>query len=192
MSNQDPHVNRRGFLRSAGGGAALAAALPAAARAASKPAAGRVLGANDRINVAIIGCGGRGTYVGNEFAKAGSSSHNAQIVAVCDVYQKRVTLNKDKHKCDGTLDYREILNRSDVDAVIVATPDHWHAPVALAAMDKGKDVYLEKPMCHTVDEVKALIDTVRETKRVVQVGSQTTSGDQWHQAKRMISEGMLG
>jgi len=194
MSNQEPNVNRRNFIKTAGGvGAALGAASPlAAARPASKPASGRVLGANDRINVAIIGCGGRGTYVGNEFAKAGSSSHNAQIVAVCDVYQKRVTLNKDKHKCDGTLDYREILNRSDVDAVIVATPDHWHAPVALAAMDKGKDVYLEKPMCHTVDEVKALIDTVRETKRVVQVGSQTTSGDQWHQAKRLISEGMLG
>ncbi|MBN8734233.1 MAG: Gfo/Idh/MocA family oxidoreductase [Acidobacteria bacterium] len=194
MSNQEPNVNRRNFLRTAGGvGAALSAASPlAAARPSSKPASGRVLGANDRINVAIIGCGGRGTYVGREFSKAGTSTHNAQIVAVCDVYQKRVSMNKDMHKCDGTLDYREILNRSDVDAVIVATPDHWHAPVALAAMDKGKDVYLEKPMCHTVDEVKALIDTVRETKRVVQVGSQTTSGDQWHQAKRLISEGMLG
>jgi hypothetical protein len=95
-------------------------------------------------------------------------------------------------KCDGTLDYREILNRSDVDAVIVATPDHWHAKIALEAMDKGKDVYLEKPMCHTVAEVKQLIDTVRETKRIVQVGSQTTSGDQWWKARKAIADGMLG
>jgi predicted dehydrogenase len=193
MSNQGPNVNRRIFLKSASAvGTALTAATPLLARPASKPASGRVLGANDRINVAIIGAGGRGTYVGKEFAKAGSSTHNAKIVAVCDVYQKRVTANKEFHKCDGTLDYREILNRSDVDAVIVATPDHWHAPIALAAMDKGKDVYLEKPMCHTVDEVKQLSDTVKETKRVLQVGSQTTSGDQWHQAKRLIGEGMLG
>ncbi|MEP7366200.1 MAG: Gfo/Idh/MocA family oxidoreductase [Acidobacteriota bacterium] len=193
MSNQHSNVNRRNFLKSAGAvGTAISAASPLLARPYSKPASGRVLGANDRINVAVIGTGGRGTYVAREFAKAGSTTHNAKIVAVCDVYQKRVDANKDFHKCDGTLDYREILNRSDVDAVIVATPDHWHAPIALAAMDKGKDVYLEKPMCHTVDEVKQLIDTVKETKRVLQVGSQTTSADQWAKAKKLISDGMLG
>jgi predicted dehydrogenase len=181
-------LNRRDFIR---GAAATGAAqsLFAVGKAAS---AGRIIGANDRINVAVIGAGGRGTYVAREFAAVGKNGANAQIIAACDVYQKRVTLNKDIHKCDGYLDYREVLNRSDVDAVIVATPDHWHAKIALEAMDRGKDVYLEKPMCHTVEETRQLIDTVKESKRVLQVGSQTTSGDQWHQAKRVIGEGMIG
>jgi predicted dehydrogenase len=76
--------------------------------------------------------------------------------------------------------------------VIVATPDHWHAPIALEAMDKGKDVYLEKPMCHTSEEARDLVNTVRETKRVLQVGSQTTSGDQWAKAQKAIADGMIG
>ncbi|MBM3797563.1 MAG: Gfo/Idh/MocA family oxidoreductase [Acidobacteria bacterium] len=186
-------LKRREFLA---GTLATQAAAFAAARPAAK-SAGRVLGANDRISVGVIGTGGRGSYVAREFMNVGKGEANAQIVAVCDVYQKRVNRNKEFFtkeygKCDGYLDYREILNRSDIDAVIVATPDHWHAPIALAAMDRGKDVYLEKPMCHTVEEARQLAATVKETKRVLQVGSQTTSGDQWHQAKRVIAEGMLG
>ena len=113
-------------------------------------------------------------------------------MAVCDVYEKRKKANAEKFKCDGYLDYREILGRSDVDAVIVATPDHWHAKIALDAMDHGKDVYLEKPMCHTNEEIKQLVNTVKETKRVLQVGSQTTSGDQWWKARKAIADGMIG
>ncbi|MBZ2183118.1 MAG: Gfo/Idh/MocA family oxidoreductase [Bryobacter sp.] len=177
-------LNRRSFLVSTG-------ALSASSAFAAKPS-GRVLGANDRINVAVIGAGGRGFYVAREFNKAGKAEANAQIVGVCDVYQKRVNRGKEAFQCDGTLDYREILTRSDVDAVIVATPDHWHATIALEAMDKGKDVYLEKPMCHTIEEARRLTETVRETKRVLQVGSQTTSGDQWAQARKVIADGMLG
>jgi predicted dehydrogenase len=188
-------VNRRTFLKSTGvAGATLGLAGSALA---AKPSA-RVLGANDRINVGVIGVGGRGTYVGRTFAEVGKDKANAQVLAVCDVYQKRVTANKTAHKeryqteVEGYLDYREVLNRNDVDAVVIATPDHWHAKIALEAMDKGKDVYLEKPMCHTVEEAKQLIDTVKETKRVLQVGSQTTSGDQWHKAKQAIADGMIG
>ncbi|MCC6588523.1 MAG: Gfo/Idh/MocA family oxidoreductase [Bryobacterales bacterium] len=189
----DRTVNRRSFLA---GAAALSAAAPSFAKMSARSAA-RVLGANDRINVGVIGTGGRGSYVAREFAKAGKGDGNCQIVAVCDVYQKRVNANKEHFtkeygKCDGYLDYREIVNRADVDATVVATPDHWHAKIALEAMDHGKDVYLEKPMCHTVEEAKQLVATVKETKRVLQVGSQTTSGDQWHQARRVITEGYLG
>jgi len=90
------------------------------------------------------------------------------------------------------LDYRELLNQSDVDAVIVATPDHWHGKIALEAMDKGKDVYLEKPMTHTNEEAHQLVNTVKETKRVLQVGSQTTSADMWWKAKKAIADGMIG
>jgi len=166
--------------------------------AKSAKSASRVLGANDRINVAVIGNGGRGGYVGRKFSEVGAANGDkCQIVAVCDCYQRRITKAKEfyaeKYKpVDGYLDYREVLNRADVDAVIVATPDHWHAPIALAAMDAGKDVYLEKPMCHTIEEAKKLSETVKETKRVLQVGSQTTSADQWAKAKKAIADGMIG
>lgn len=187
--------NRRDFLKGAGAaGAGLGLAASAFAKSASspKPAAGRVIGANDRINIGVIGCGGRGAYVANVFQRMGQEK-NCQIAAVCDVYQKRVTENKNRLKVEfGTLDYREVIARNDIDAVIVATPDHWHAAVALAAMDAGKDVYLEKPMCHTIEEAKKLSDTVRETRRVLQVGSQTTSAGQWWEAKKAIAGGMIG
>jgi len=114
------------------------------------------------------------------------------VAAVCDVWQKRVDQSKAALKCDGYLDYKELLARSDLDAVIIATPDHWHATMAIAAMKSGKDVYLEKPMCHTVEEARQLVETVEETGRVLQVGSQTTSADQWHKAKKAIADGMIG
>jgi predicted dehydrogenase len=188
-------TNRRDFLRAAGiAGPALAAAGNAlGARTSSSKTSARAIGANDRINIGIIGCGGRGTYVGEYFARIGKEGKNpCQIVSVCDVYQKRVTENKKKHNCDGTLDYREVISRKDVDAVIVATPDHWHAKIALEAMDHGKDVYLEKPMCHTIEEAQKLVLTVKETGRILQVGSQTTSADQWWKAKKAIADGMIG
>ncbi len=193
----EENIKRRNFLMGATAAGTALSSPSFAARPSSKAAsAGRVIGANDRINVAVIGVGGRGASDARQFAVAGKEA-NCQIVAVCDPYRKRVNSNKDYFakmygECMGTLDYREILERSSVDAVVVATPDHWHAPIALQAMDKGKDVYLEKPMCHTVEEARQLVNTVRETKRVLQVGSQTTSGDQWHQAKKAIADGMIG
>lgn len=183
--------NRRQFV---GGAAAMTLASHALAKTANKVNPSRVIGANDKINVAVIGTGGRGFYVADRFDKYAQNVKQGacQVVGVCDVYQKRVTAAKARFNCMGTLDYREILANKDVDAVIVATPDHWHAPIALEAMDKGKDVYLEKPMCHTVEEVKQLISTVKETGRIVQVGSQTTSGDQWWKARKAIADGMIG
>jgi predicted dehydrogenase len=136
--------------------------------------------------------GARGAYLARRFAEVGEKLNPCQIIAVCDVYEKRKRLHAEKHKCSGYLDYRELLERADIDAVVIATPDHWHARIALEAMDKGKDVYLEKPMCHTIEEAKQLSATVRETKRVLQVGSQTTSADQWHKAKQYIAEGAIG
>ncbi len=185
-------VDRRGFLKTAGAaGLALGAAGQAFARGA-KASTGRVVGANDRIQVGVVGVGGRGSYVSGVFARYGEKTNACQIVGVCDVYEKRKKVAADRHKCPGYLDYRELIGRSDVDAIIVATPDHWHAKIALAAMDAGKDVYLEKPMCHTNEEIKQLVQTVKETGRVVQIGSQTTSGDQWWKARKAIQDGMIG
>ena len=160
-----PPVARRDFLKkasAAGIGLGLANSALAAARGGKPAQSGRVIGANDRINVAVIGYGGRGTYVSRTFQKFGDD-HNAacQIVAVCDVYEKRKRAGAEHFKVDGYLDYREVLAKPDVDAVIVATPDHWHARIALDAMDKGKDVYLEKPMCHTNEEIRELVNTVQ-------------------------------
>ena len=188
-------MDRRDFLTSAGSvSAAIGAAgsASAASKGATKAASGRVIGANDKINVGLIGGGGRGTYVAREFAGVGEKSGACQIVAVCDVYEKRKRMNAERHKVEGYLDYREVIARKDVDAVIVATPDHWHATVAIEAMKAGKDVYCEKPMCHTIEETNALRQTVKETGRIMQVGSQTTSGDQWHKAKQAIKDGAIG
>ena len=185
-------VDRRGFLKTAAGvGATLGVAGQLlAARPASKT--GRVIGANDRINLGMVGQGGRGAYLSRQFTAYGEKTNACKIVAVCDVYEKRKRASAEKYKADGYLDYREVINRSDVDAVVIATPDHWHAKVALEAMDNGKDVYVEKPMTHTIEEALQLSNTVRETKRVLQVGSQTTSADQWHKAKKAIADGMIG
>jgi predicted dehydrogenase len=186
-------LNRRDFVKSAAGASAtLGLTTKALAATSRKLSPGRVIGANDRINVGVIGAGGRGVHVASRFAAIGEKTNACQMVAVCDVWQKRVSTNKERFHCDGYLDYREVISRGDVDAVIIATPDHWHAKMALEALDSGKDVYLEKPMCHTIKEARNLVNTVRETKRILQVGSQTTSADQWHKAKKAIADGMIG
>jgi predicted dehydrogenase len=186
-------LDRRDFLRKAvGTTAALTAASSAFAKGPAK-ASSRVVGANDIINLGVIGVGGRGSYLAKQFKKFGEDNPNScRIAAVCDVYEKRKRQAAEFHGVKGYLDYREVLALNDIDAVIVATPDHWHARVALDAMDRGKDVYCEKPMTHTIDEALQLSRTVKETKRVLQVGSQTTSADQWHKAKKAIADGMIG
>jgi predicted dehydrogenase len=193
-------VDRRDFLvRAASVGASLGVAKTAlAGRSGQAAAARRVLGANDRINIGVIGVGGRGYSDGRDFSAYGKKNNNClQILAVCDVYEKRKRQSEEFFKSQGYetkgyLDWNEVVARNDLDAVIVATPDHWHAKIAIAAMESGKDVYLEKPMCHTSDEAHQLIDAVKKTKRVLQVGSQTTSADQWYKAKKAIADGMIG
>src|SRR5208337_69071 len=164
--------SRRSFLKTTAiGGAALAAA----------PAWQRVLGANDRINVALIGLGARGSDHLSLVLQHRANKADIEVVALCDVYQKR--LNMALEKVPGAKAYvhhQEVLQRSDIDAVFIATPDHWHAPIAIAAMESGKDVYLEKPMTHTAEESKTLAHKTKELKRVVQVGVQGLSWNRWH------------
>ncbi len=188
MSEQTS-VNRRTFLKAASA-ASIGVSMARAATGAT--AAGRIIGANDRINLGAIGVGGRGSYDAWKFAQIGEKNNSCQIVAVADVYEKRRREVSEKLKCKGVLDYHDVLAMDDLDGVIVATPDHWHAQIAMEAMGKGKDVYLEKPMVHKVEEIKQLVDTVKESKRVLQVGSQTTSADQWWKARKAIADGMIG
>jgi len=189
MPNQSG-VNRRDFVRSTvGAGAAAGLAAPAvAAQATANPQ-----GSNDRLNVAIIGVGNRGSSLMRMVLQMAEERGGVKIVAVCDVYEKRKQLAQERSKAEfATLDYREILARPDIDAVIIATPDHWHGTIALAAMEAGKDVYLEKPMTHTIEEARQVAQKVKQSGRVLQVGSQTTSADQWWKARKAIEDGMIG
>jgi predicted dehydrogenase len=181
-------VNRRDFVKSAVG-----AGIAASALSKVRPVHGNIIGANGRINLAVIGVGGRGRSLLDWAIKTGQQEKTpAQVVAVSDVYAKRMRTAKEFAKCEGYPDYREILERKDIDAVIIATPDHWHAKMAIEAMERGKDVYLEKPMTHTVEEAKRVYESVKKTGRVLQVGSQTTSSDQWWKARKAIEDGMIG
>ena len=151
---------------------------------------GRVLGANDRIRVGAIGTGGRGQYIMEMFRQSGG----ADLVAVCDVYEPRGGEARTRYAADAAEfgDYRQVLDRSDIDAVIIATPDHWHVAITTAAVNAGKDVYCEKPVTHTIEEGEPLIAAVRASKRVVQVGLQQRSWDHYIQAKDVVASGTLG
>ncbi len=179
------HATRRGFLANAAVAPALAAA----------PAASRVIGANDRINIGMIGVGSKGRGHLRLLSGRSRERGDVQIVAVSDIYSKRreealsqATLNPRQ----GHVDYRELLARPDVDGVVIATPDHWHATMALDAIEAGKDVYLEKPMTYTIDEARRIAEAVERTGRVLQVGSQHVSDRRYLEAKRVIDEGWIG
>jgi predicted dehydrogenase len=135
--------------------------------------------------------GGRGTFLAREYMGV-REKLNLQILTVCDVYEKRKKAAAELCDAKGTLDYREIIGNKEIDAVLIATPDHWHAPIAIQALEAGKDVYLEKPMTRTVDEAKQVYETSVKTKRLLEIGSQTTSADQWWKARQCIQDGMIG
>jgi predicted dehydrogenase len=185
-------VNRRDFVRTAMAAGSVAS-LAAGAAAQNTPAAGAVAGANSRINIGMIGVGGRGSSLLRLILAMAEERGDLQVTAVCDVYEKRKRLAQERSKAPfATLDHRELLARPDVDAVVIATPDHWHGRMALDALDAGKDVYLEKPMCHTIEEARSVTEKVAEKKAVLQVGSQTTSSDQWWKARKVLADGMIG
>jgi predicted dehydrogenase len=141
--------------------------------------------------MAVIGCGGMGTgHLGQLVKRA--VQENIQVAAVCDVYGRRIERAKKIGSCEGYGDYRKVLDRRDVDAVLIATPDHWHGKISIDAMDAGKHVYVEKPMTHTVEQALAVRDAVRRTKKVLQVGPNATAGDNYWQAGEAIRAGRIG
>ena len=149
-----------------------------------------VVGANDRIGVGVIGCGVRGRGVGAYAAAAGG----VEIRGVADVYRPHRSLAAETfgEAAESVSDYRRVLDCKDIDAVIVATPDHLHAPVTLAAIDAGKDVYLEKPVTHRLEEGSALIRAAERSGRVIATGTQQRSWHHFMEAKRIIDRGILG
>jgi len=161
-----------------------------AGTAAASLAPGRSLGANQKIGVGVIGAGGRGRYLTAAFKEDPA----AEIRGVCDVYEPNLQkgLAAAGARARGHDDHRRLLEDRDIDAVVIATPDHWHAQMILDAVAAGKDVYVEKPMCHTIEEGFRVIDAVRKTRRVVQVGTQRRSYDLFLEGKRIMDSGRLG
>jgi predicted dehydrogenase len=177
INKKDDRTTRRHFLARETGLAAAGATLLGNAAAGASPgqaSAGanhRVLGANDRINIAFIGNGMQFQTLIQMFKARQKQKNDVQFAAVCDVWEPRLQYGQKEAGAEKAYrDYREVINRSDIDGVVLAVPDHWHYPMAREAMLAGKDVYLEKPMTRTVEEAAKLNEVVDETKRVLQVG----------------------
>jgi len=181
-------MTRRFFLKKSAGVVTGTAALFIGKRFQST-----ALGANDRINIGSIGCGGRGTSLLSDIvARSKTPDAGVAAIVVSDVYDAR--REKARKICGGKAykDYRRLLETKDIDAVIIATPDHWHARMSIDAAEAGKDIYCEKPMTHTVEEAKEVARIVGEKRRVMQIGVQSTSDDIWWQARKLIRRKAIG
>jgi predicted dehydrogenase len=182
-------VSRRDFVAAGAAATAIGAGLSAVGRTA--PASGKVIGANDRIRFGVIGVGGMGSgHVGDLVGR--TDRDNIRCVAVCDVYQKRLDQNRERTGGEAFTDYRKLLDRKDIDAVIIATPDHWHSKQAIDAMEAGKDVYLQKPMTLTIEQALQVRDAAKRLKRKLQVGTQYASEPETWAARKAVSEGRIG
>ena len=159
------------------------------------PSTGKVIGANDRINVAVVGVGfgiGKNHFEG---IHKYSGDNNVKVMAACDLFNKRRDWAKEKAElkdADVYSDYRKLLERKDVDAVVCATHDVWHANIACDAMEAGKHVYCEKPMTRYLGEAFRVHDVVKKTGMIFQVGSQGCSAGGWHKAAELIKGGKIG
>jgi len=199
MTKRDD-TTRRDFMKQVGGALAVAGAAATGSGIQASPqqrpaARGRVIGANDRINVGFVGCGGRMNSHIRRVMERSKGSADVQAVAVNDIWDKRKQRAREATGVDERSvhhDYRELCARKDIDVVVVSSPDHWHHLHAMAALENGKDVYLEKPMTYTVEEAREIAETVQASGRILQVGSQYTSMDHFWKARKAIQDGLLG
>jgi predicted dehydrogenase len=182
-------MNRREFLNTSVRGAA---GISMGMAALSLPSS-RALGANERINVALIGCGGRGSMNARTMIECG-----AEINYLCDLNDERLAkaaeflADVQQRKPKHLKNMRKVFDSKDVDAVIIATPDHWHTPASILACQAGKDAYVEKPHSHNIWEGRKLIEAARKYDRIVQVGVQNRSGAYNQAALEYLKSGKLG
>lgn len=173
------HTSRRSFLKTSA--ASLAAlAVPSV----------NALGANEKLNVACLGTGGRCQFL----MKSLATIPNVRIAAVCDIYDAHIEKGKAlaDPKAITSKHYKELLDRKDIDAVLIGAPDHWHVPMTVDACNAGKDVYVEKPLTHNREEGKAVIDAQNKNRRIVQVGTQQRSMPHFEKGRELLKEGKLG
>ncbi len=184
-------TSRRNFIKLAATGTVAATVSPNVfALEREHEIQDRPVSANDRIRVALIGAGGRGMDITSTAIRV----PGVELVACADVYDGRLARAKEVwgNQIAVTRDHREIVSRSDVDAVIIATPDHWHSRIAVDAMNAGKDVYCEKPMVQKIEEGHAVIAAANRNKRILQVGSQRVSSLIYQKAKDLLAAGAIG
>jgi len=183
-------ITRRRFLLKSGRGVAGAALAPMVLSAVNPVG---VLGANDRVNIALIGCGGRGRML-----IRGMIEQGARATYVCDLHEERLDKAAEEaakvqtHRLKKLKDMRQVFDAKDVDAVVIATPDHWHALPTVLACRAGKDVYVEKPHSHNIWEGRKMIEAARKYRRIVQVGTQCRSALYCFAARDYVKSGKLG
>jgi len=195
MSNNTPG-SRRKFLQQIGSTSLLMAASPLASLAAKEKAEARILryerkfSANDNVNLAVIGFG----IQGHMDVATALKVPGVKLVAACDLYSGRLENAKEIYGNDifTTKNYHEILDRKDVDAIIIATADHWHARITKDALKKGKHIYCEKPMVHYISEGMGVVEAARASNKVVQVGSQRVSSIVFAKAQELLKAGEIG
>lgn len=169
-------MNRRRFLQGSTSGAVFAAS--------------QAVAASDRIRVGVIGSGGQGRNNLSDFQK----NRDCVITGVCDVFQPNLKRGIDltDGRAKAYTDYRRMLDDKEIDAVVIATPEHWHALMMVDACNAGKDVYVEKPISLCVREGRLMVDAARRNNRVVQVGIQQRSGSHFQRAAKAVQEGRIG
>ena len=178
----DNGISRRQFLEQSVAGAAVAKLSWGA------PAIGRSVAPNEKITMGIIGFGIRGQSLMQAILNIGG-----RVGVVCDLYDGHLRRAQEiQPNTPTTREYREVLDRKDIDAVAIATSDHWHAPIAIAAMQAGKHIYCEKPMTHTIPEALEMVKVSKQTGRLVQVGSQSLSQVSTQKAKEWVQSGEIG
>jgi predicted dehydrogenase len=176
-------ITRRDFLKETAVAGATAAVLGGLAPA-------RVLGANDKIRVGAMGTGERCQYLMRLF----KGNPSVEFVAVCDVYgpRREAALEIAGPQAKSCLDYHELLDNKDIDAVIIGSPDHWHKQMLVDAVHAGKDAYVEKPIMHSIEEGVEMVRAVEDTNRVVQTGTQQRSWPHYIMGKQIVDSGRLG
>lgn len=176
-------ISRRDFNKTA--------AMSAVSLALSGGSAVRdVLGANERIGVGLIGAGGMGQANLRDFMRTGQ----VDVMAIADPFEPNLeqAIGMTLGKAKGYKDFRRVLEHKDIDAVIIATPDHWHAIPMIMACASGKDVYVEKPLSHTLWEGRKMVGAAARTQRLVQVGTQQRSGEHFQKAVELVRSGKIG
>lgn len=187
MITRSTDISRRHFLKTTAAAATLPAWYLAQEAGAAPQQAAESTEPSDQIRIGLIGCGGQGR------GDARNAKRFAQVVAICDVDENQLKNGKkDFPDADTYGDFRKLLQRKDIDAVICGTVDHWHTLVSMAAMKAGKDIYCEKPLTLTIDEGKRLVEVQRETGRILQTGTQQRSGREFRLACDLVRNGRIG
>jgi len=177
-------ITRREFI----GGASVAAL----SFTVVKPELVRGVDTNSKINLGMIGCGGRAGAHLRALENRIKRKGDCRIVAVSDLYQRRLRAAVERTGAKGCRDYRELLARDDVDAVFAPIPWHWHAKVCIDTCEAGKDIYIETPMANTIEDARKVYETVTRTKRILEVGNQPVCDDKYWRAREVVRSGVLG